>query len=81
MKQMRSFANAQQEHDLEVYVHAPFLINLGSPTEGTYKNSLASTEYSLKRGKKLAHSASLSIQVLQSMKILLKVRGSKFTKA
>ena len=32
--------------DLEVYVHAPFLINLGSPTEDTYKNSLASTAFS-----------------------------------
>ena len=39
--------------DLETYVHAPFLINLGSPTEGTYKNSLASTEYSLKRGREI----------------------------
>lgn len=37
--------------DITTYVHAPFLINLGSPTEGTYKNSLASTAYSLKRGK------------------------------
>jgi deoxyribonuclease-4 len=37
--------------DVTTYVHAPFLINLGSPTEGTYKNSLASTAYSLKRGK------------------------------
>ncbi len=39
------------EMDVTTYVHAPFLINLGSPTEGTYKNSLASTAYSLKRGK------------------------------
>jgi len=39
--------------DIETYVHAPFLINLGSPTEGTYKNSLASTEFSLKRGKEI----------------------------
>ena len=39
--------------DLEVYVHAPFLINLGSPTEDTYKNSLASTAYSLKRGEEI----------------------------
>ncbi len=43
------FREKAEEHDLEVYVHAPFLINLGSPTEDTYKNSLASTEYSLKR--------------------------------
>ena len=25
--------------DIETYVHAPFLINLGSPTEATYINS------------------------------------------
>lgn len=35
------------------YVHAPFLINLGSPTVGTYENSVASTAYSLKRGAEL----------------------------
>lgn len=39
--------------DITTYVHAPFLINLGSPTEGTYKNSLASTEYSLNRGNEI----------------------------
>ena len=38
------------ELDIETYVHAPFLINLGSPTQATYLNSLASTAYSLKRG-------------------------------
>lgn len=39
--------------DITTYVHAPFLINLGSPTEGTYENSLASTEYALKRSREL----------------------------
>lgn len=39
--------------DITTYVHAPFLINLGSPTEATYENSLASTEYSLKRSREL----------------------------
>ena len=38
------------ELDIHTYVHAPFLINLGSPTEATYLNSLASTSYSLSRG-------------------------------
>ena len=47
------FRERADELDLEVYVHAPFLINLGSPTEGTYKNSLASTAYSLKRGQEI----------------------------
>lgn len=37
--------------DISTYVHAPFLINLGSPTTATYENSLASTKYSLSRGK------------------------------
>ena len=41
------------ELDIETYVHAPFLINLGSPTPGTYENSLASTAYSLKRGREI----------------------------
>lgn len=44
------FIERTRELDLESYVHAPFLINLGSPTVGTYENSLASTAYSLKRG-------------------------------
>lgn len=39
--------------DIETYVHAPFLINLGSPTASTYENSLASTAYSLKRGREI----------------------------
>lgn len=38
---------------IETFVHAPFLINLGSPTEATYMNSLASTAYSLKRGQEI----------------------------
>jgi deoxyribonuclease-4 len=41
------------ELDIETYVHAPFLINLGSPTEATYLNSLASTKYSLQRGAEI----------------------------
>jgi len=38
------------ELDIAAYVHAPYLINLGSPTEATYHSSLASTKYSLQRG-------------------------------
>ena len=48
-----AFIEKAQSLDIETYVHAPFLINLGSPTEGTYKNSLASTAYSLKRGREI----------------------------
>jgi deoxyribonuclease-4 len=46
-----AFRSKCEELDIEAYVHAPFLINLGSPTTGTYENSLRSTEYSLGRGK------------------------------
>lgn len=46
-----AFYTKAAELDIAVYVHAPFLINLGSPTLATYENSLASTRYSLQRGK------------------------------
>lgn len=48
-----AFRSKAVELDIETYVHAPFLINLGSPTEATYKNSVASTAYSLKRGREI----------------------------
>ena len=41
------------EHDIKPYVHASFLINLGSPTQSTYENSLSATAYSLKRGREI----------------------------
>ena len=47
------FREKAQALKIEAYEHAPFLINLGSPTEDTYKNSLASTAYSLKRGQEI----------------------------
>ena len=49
----KAFRDKCGELDIEVYVHAPFLINLGSPTSSTYENSLASTAYSLKRGREI----------------------------
>ncbi len=45
-----AFRTKATDLDIQTYVHAPFLINLGSPTEATYLNSLASTAYSLARG-------------------------------
>ena len=59
------FREKTAELDIETYVHAPFLINLGSPTEDTYKNSLASTAYSLKRGQEIGALGVVVIQVLQ----------------
>ena len=48
-----AFRNGAAEMDITTYIHASFLINLGSPTVATYENSLAATEYSLKRGSEL----------------------------
>jgi deoxyribonuclease-4 len=39
--------------DLITWVHAPYLINLGSPTIQTYENSLASTSYALLRAARI----------------------------
>jgi deoxyribonuclease-4 len=47
------FRDKALELDIETYVHAPFLINLGSPTVATYENSVAATAYSLKRGREI----------------------------
>jgi deoxyribonuclease-4 len=47
------FKEKAAELDIETYVHAPFLINLGSPTEETYKNSLAATAYAIKRAQEI----------------------------
>ena len=44
------FRNIASELDIATYVHAPYLINLGSPTRETYEKSLDSTRYSLSRG-------------------------------
>ena len=48
-----AFKSKIAEHNIEAYVHASFLINLGSPTQSTYENSLSATAYSLKRGKEI----------------------------
>jgi deoxyribonuclease-4 len=45
-----AFKARAEEFDIATYVHAPYLINLGSPTVATYESSLASTKYSLQRG-------------------------------
>jgi deoxyribonuclease IV len=47
------FRQRTTELDIETYVHASFLINLGSPTKSTYENSLSATAYSLRRGREI----------------------------
>ena len=48
-----AFRTRAEELDILTFVHAPFLINLGSPTVATYENSVASTAYSLKRAREI----------------------------
>jgi deoxyribonuclease-4 len=46
----KEFRTKAAELDIATFVHAPYLINLGSPTQATYENSLVSTAHSLQRG-------------------------------
>ena len=77
----KAFRQKAEELDIDVYVHAPFLINLGSPTVGTYENSLASTAYSLKRAKEMAHLVQLFTQVRLLMRSMFRLHGSRSTRA
>ena len=45
----RAFREATSERGLRVVVHAPYLVNLGSPTEDTYRRSVASVAHHLTR--------------------------------
>ena len=36
-----------------MFVHTPYLVNLGSPTEPTYRSSLATIEHNLRRGSEV----------------------------
>jgi len=47
--QDRAFREATSERGLRVVVHAPYLVNLGSPTEDTYRRSVASVAHHLTR--------------------------------
>ena len=49
----KAFCDKASELDIETYVHAPFLINLGSPTPSTYENSVAATAFALERGREI----------------------------
>lgn len=48
-----AFRTAAGELGMPVLVHAPYLINLGSPTELTYERSKASLAHALRRGREV----------------------------
>lgn len=49
----RDFREACEERGMRVFIHSPYLVNLGSPTEQTYLNSVASVAHNLKRAAEI----------------------------
>lgn len=52
-EQDRAFRQACEETGLRVFVHSPYLVNLGSPTALTYERSVASVAHNLKRAAEI----------------------------
>jgi deoxyribonuclease IV len=48
-EQDKAFRDACGEAGMRVFIHAPYLVNLGSPTQPTYEKSVASVAHNLKR--------------------------------
>lgn len=44
------------EHDIPVFVHTPYLVNLGSPTAITFERSVAAVAHNLARGRAIGAS-------------------------
>ena len=44
-----AFRDATAERGMRVFVHAPYLVNLGSPTPATYEKSVATVAHNLER--------------------------------
>ena len=47
------FRAATSEAGMRVFIHAPYLVNLGSPTESTYEKSVAVLAHNLKRAAEI----------------------------
>lgn len=50
------FVEGCQQRGIPVHVHAPYLINLGSPDDATREKSIASLRHSLRRGRAIGAS-------------------------
>ncbi|MGZ8744581.1 MAG: deoxyribonuclease IV [Nocardioides sp.] len=48
-----AFRDATTERGMRVFVHAPYLVNLGSPTPATYEKSVATVAHNLKRAAEI----------------------------
>lgn len=51
--QDRAFREACEAREMRTFVHAPYLVNLGSPTATTYEKSVASVAHNLARAARL----------------------------
>jgi deoxyribonuclease-4 len=49
----RAFRDACEARSMRTFVHAPYLVNLGSPTRATYERSVASVAHNLARASRL----------------------------
>jgi deoxyribonuclease IV len=49
-RQDEAFRAGCEQREVAVYVHAPLLVNLGSPTDATVEHSVASLSHTLRRG-------------------------------
>jgi deoxyribonuclease IV len=49
----RAFRTACEESGTRTFIHAPYLVNLGSPTRQTFENSAASVAHNLKRAAEI----------------------------
>jgi deoxyribonuclease-4 len=47
------FRELMAERGTRTFIHAPYLVNLGSPTPATYENSVASVAHNLKRAAEI----------------------------
>ena len=56
-EQDEAFAAGCAHRGVPVYIHAPLLVNLGSPTEATVQQSAAALAHGLRRGRQLGASA------------------------
>lgn len=52
-KRDAAFREATAARSMPVFVHAPYLVNLGSPTERTYRQSVASVAHNLRRAAEI----------------------------
>lgn len=52
-EQDRAFRDACEEAGIRVFIHAPYLVNLGSPTPATYERSVLSVAHNLKRATEI----------------------------